>query len=168
MRVLRVLAPGHDVALTALVSDAVAAFNRGVDIRLRFLSIHIEETQVTVTEPDEAAELVNAAIDRDRPAVAILEGHGETALSAAAACVRRNVPLSRLGAGDRRGATADSARGIDRLASQLLVLDDEAAATLVEEALTSGVTSVQGDDVGSNVIKALRVLRTRRGGDAAC
>ena len=171
MKILRVVAPGHDEQLDAGMREAIAAFNRGVDIRLRFLSILVEQVEVRVAEPEAAAEQVNAAIDQERPAVALLSGHGETALAAAAACVRRGVPLARLGAGARHGEHADAARGIDRLSGQLLVLDAAAAAALEDEGLAERAVRVEGTDpaaVGARVIKALRALRARGGGERTC
>ena len=167
MKILRVIAPGSDPSLQAAMGEAITSFNRGVDIRLRFLSIHVDQVELIVDEPGSAAARVDEAITLHRPAVALLDGDGETALASAAACVRRGVPLARLRAGRRDGADADAARGVDRLAGQLLTLDDAAHGRLVEEGLADKAVRIDEADpvaVGTAVIRALRGLRARPGG----
>src|SRR6185503_5851476 len=71
MRVLRVHAPGTPTAVAEAVGRAAVEFNRGLDIRLRFLSIGIEETVVEVADAADAAERVAAAL-AERPSDAVV------------------------------------------------------------------------------------------------
>ena len=119
MRLLTVVAPGGE-GTRATVSAALAAWTRGLDIRLRFLNIGVEEEALAVPAPAEALAAVEAALLRVRPAVVLLHGTGPAALAAAVSAAKSAVPFVRTAAGIRDGAAADEDRAADRLAAALL------------------------------------------------
>ena len=119
MKLLTVVAPGGEETRAA-VSAALAAWTRGLDIRLRFLNIGVEEETLAVPLPAGALAAVEAALLRHRPAVVLLHGGGPAALSAAISASKAAVPLVRTAAGVRGGASGDEERAADRLASALL------------------------------------------------
>jgi UDP-N-acetylglucosamine 2-epimerase len=169
MKILRVLAPDADPSQVGQVRDAVQAFNRGLDIRLRFLAIVVEDRELQVDEPETAAETVGAALAAYGPSVVLVQGADEAALAAATVAAREDVLLARLGAGSRDGPAADVARAVDHLCGLLIVLDDEASASLASEGLADRVLRLEeGPDLGDQVIKALRAERVRRRGDTTC
>ena len=135
MRILRVLTPGADDGVAASVRDAIASFNRGLDIRLRFLSILIEDTELRVEEPESAAELVGAAIEERAPSIVVVQGDEVCALAAATVAARGDRVVAHLGAGTRPECDADTARAIDRVCGLLLPIGDAAYAALLEEGL---------------------------------
>ena len=63
MKLLRILCPGHDPVASTALRDGVVAFNRGLDIRLRFLAIGIEDREITVTDGLSAAAQVESELD---------------------------------------------------------------------------------------------------------
>jgi len=165
MKVLRVHAPGTPTAVAAAVGRAAVEFNRGLDIRLRFLSIGIEETVLEVSDVAGAAESVSAAMSERAPDAVVLFGDGAAALAAATCAVRGHTALVRVGAGRRDGADADSARAIDRLAALLIVDGPAAAAALDAEEVAAPRVDVGGFDdpaAGEKIVRA--VSRARRGG----
>jgi len=174
MRVLRILAPSADEALAQQVRDAVLAFNRGLDIRLRFLSIMVEDRELRLSDPESAVELVGTALADAWPTVILVQGDDETALAAATVAARSgDAVVAHLGAGVRAGDHADASRAIDRVCGLLLPLADDASATLREEGLAERVTALDvgsppRQELGHQVIKALRAERIRRRGDATC
>lgn len=169
MRILRVLAPDADEALALQVRDAVIAFNRGLDIRLRFLAIVVEDREVRVTDAESAAAVVGEALEGFGPSVVLLHGGGATALAAARVAAATEAVVARLGAGGRDTADADVERALDRVCGLLLALDEASAETLQEEGLGDRTTRLAGgSELGHQVIKALRAERVRRRGDATC
>ncbi len=165
MRVLRVHAPGTPPAVADAVGRAVVDFNRGLDIRLRFLSIGIEETVVEIGDAAGAAETVSQAAGRLAPDAVVLFGDGPAALAAAAAAARSKAPLVRVGAGRRVGVDADAARAIDRLAALLVVDGAAAAAALAAENLAAPCVEVGGFADAAAADKIVRaVSRARRAG----
>jgi len=164
MKVLRVHAPGTPTAVADAVGRAAVEFNRGLDIRLRFLSIGIEETVLVVADAAQAAEAVAAAVNERAPDAVVLFGDGAAALAAATSAARSTTALVRVGAGRRDGADGDAARAIDRLAALLIV--DGAAAAAALDAESVGATRVDVgpfDDpaAGEKIVRA--VSRARRG-----
>ena len=130
MRLLTATAPGGEEARRA-ASVALEAWTRGLDIRLRFLNIGIEETVLVLPdasgpgEPAAAALLASEeAIARCRPAVLLLHGGGTAALAAAVSAAKAGVPVVRTGAGRRDGPTADEERAADRLAAVRLAAEE--------------------------------------------
>jgi len=170
MKVLRVHAAGTPSALAAAVGRAAVEFNRGLDIRLRFLSIGIDETVLEVGDAAAGAEAVRAAILDRSPDAVLLFGDGASALAAATSAARARTPIVRVGAGRRVGPDADAARAIDRLASLLVVDGAAAAAALEAESVTSPRVDV-GDfadpAAGDKIVRAVsRARRATQGGDA--
>jgi UDP-N-acetylglucosamine 2-epimerase len=167
MRVLRVHAPGTPDALRRAVAEAVRAFNDELDIRLRFLSIGIEERTLDVTDAADAAARTGEALADGSFDVVLLAGGGEAALAAAAAAVRARVPLVRAGAGTRADADAappgSPSRGADRLASVLLPYTGEDHARLVAEGLAPDDPTGAPEDpaAGPRIVKALSAARRR-------
>jgi hypothetical protein len=168
MKVLRIHAAGTDPELAASVSSAVDSFNRGIDIRLRFLSIEIDETVVEAPDPESAAAVVGELVRTSRPALCVLLGHGVAALAAGAAAVRVGARLVRVGAGCRQGEGADAERAMDRLASVCLVFDEAAFAALADEGLSDRgrrVGSQREPRVGERIVGELaRARRAAQGG----
>jgi hypothetical protein len=167
MKVLRVHAPGTSTAVADAVGRAAVEFNRGLDIRLRFLSIGIEETVVEVKDAADAAEAVAAAVSERAPDAVVLFGDGAAALAAATSAARGRTALVRVGAGRRVGADADSARAIDRLAALLIVDGPAAAAALDAENLVVprvDVGDFEDPSAGEKIVRA--VSRARRGSAA--
>ncbi len=171
MRVALLLAPGAQSETVTRLRDAVRSFNRGLDIRLRFLSIGIDLHELSMDDPAEASQGVDELLLQFDPEAAVLIGDGETAVAAAAAVVRQHRTLVRLGAGRRAGANADAARAVDRLATWRLVDSDEPAAALAREGLTAQCIRVgdpASDEFGRSIIGALRTVRQRAPGDGTC
>jgi hypothetical protein len=136
VRLLTVAAPGGAAARDA-VSPALRAWTKGLDIRLRFLNIGIEERVLDL--PPGSAEAAGVAVERDlasfRPDVLLLHGGGDAALGAALAAARAGIPVVRSAAGRRDGAAADAERAADRLAAALLAADAPARDALAAEGL---------------------------------
>ena len=124
MKLLTLVAPGGDEARRT-VSGALAEWTRGLDIRLRFLNIGVEEAVVVLA--GDALGVAEAALLRERPAAALLHGRGPLAMAAAISVSKAGVPLVRTGAGRRDGEFSDGERAADRLGTALLA---EAAADL--------------------------------------
>jgi hypothetical protein len=168
VRVLRIHAPGTPGDLAAGVGRAVVEFNRGLDIRLRFLSIGIEETVIEVADAAGSAESVALAIRTGLPDVVVLFGEGAPALAAATIAVRERAVLVRGGAGRRDGPHADADRAIDRLATVHLVHCAAEARNLESEGCAAQAIDVgaAGDPAaGERVVRALsRARRSARGG----
>lgn len=168
MKVLRVQAPGTPRELAESVARAVVEFNRGLDIRLRFLSIGIEETVVEVDDAAGSAESVAIAMRETAPDVVVLFGEGAAALAAATIAVRERAVLVRGGAGRRHGPNADADRAIDRLAAVHLVHGAADARNLESEGATGQTIDVgaAGDPAaGERVVRALsRARRSAHGG----
>lgn len=168
MRILRIHAPGTDEGLARALGEAVVAFNRGLDIRLRFLSVGIDEQVVAVEQAAHAAESVGEALRTGGIEMAVLFGDGEAALSAAAAVGRAQSVLVRVGSGVRVGAGADTSRAIDRIAAVRLALGPEAAAALADEGLDppgENVGAADDPETAGRIVKALsRARRQARGG----
>jgi hypothetical protein len=165
VRVLRIHAVGADPGVAAAVGDAVRAFNAALDIRLRFLSVGIEETVVeTAADPDAAGAAAHLAGDRPDPvAIMILLGTGEAAVTAAAAALRAGVPVVRVGAGERSGPDADASRAVDHLCPVLLAWYAAGAEVLRRESAGGAVEVVGGRDdpeTGARIVRA--VTRARR------
>lgn len=164
MRVLRVHAPGTPRALAERVGRAVSEFNRGLDIRLRFLAIGIDETVLDVSDEAQALEAVAAAAQRLAPDVVVVFGEGPPALAATAAAARTRAVVARAGAGRRDGPEADAARAADRLASLHLVESGEHADALEAEGVPGRrveVGAADAPDAGERIVRALS--RARRG-----
>lgn len=140
MRLLTVVAPGG-ARTRAAVSGALAAWTRGLDIRLRFLNIGVEESVVELAgagpgePPAPALASVEEAIGRHRPAVVLLHGRGAEALAACVSAAKAGVPVVRTAAGLRDGASSDEDRAADRLAAALLAPGAAEAAALEAEGL---------------------------------
>jgi UDP-N-acetylglucosamine 2-epimerase len=123
------------------VSVALAAWTKGLDIRLRFLNIGVEESVIVLEaaapgEPAAAAlAAVEEALGRGRPAVVLLHGGGPAALAAGVSAVKAGVPVVRTAAGLRDGPSSDEDRAADRLAAALLAAGPEALAALAAEGL---------------------------------
>ena len=166
MKVLRVHAPGASRSLAERVGAAVADFNRGLDIRLRFLSIGIDESVIEVDGAG-AADAVTAAMET-RPDVLVLLGGGAEAVAAATSASRAGIAVVRVGAGRRAGTDPDAARAIDRLAAVLIVHDAAAARALAAEGVTGLVVDVGGQDDPSAAVRIVeavsRARRSARGG----
>ena len=169
MRVLRIHAPNTDPALAGSVCAAVTGFNAGLDIRLRFLSIVIEEQVLEVSGAADAAETVSASVHSTPPDVVVLMGEGEAAVAAAAAVIRAHHVLVRVGAGARHGASADANRAVDRIATMHLAHGGDALAALEAEGLGGAAHDVgpPGDpSIGERVVGTLsRARRMPRGGE---
>jgi hypothetical protein len=134
VRLLTVVAPGGDEARRS-VSVALDAWTRGLDIRLRFLNIGIEETVLVLPAPvgpgepsATALRMAEEAIDRAEPAVVLLHGGGPAALAAAVSAAKAGVPVVRTGAGGRAGLAADEERAADRLTAVRLAAEGALAA----------------------------------------
>ena len=169
MKILRVLSADADETLAQRVRDAVASFNRGLDIRLRFLSIVVEDRELFVDDAESAAAAVGAALAADAPAIVLVQGDDTAALAAATLAARGERVVAHLGAGSRSGPHADVARAIDRICGLLLAVGDGAHERLAEEGLGArAVRLVDGPEIGNQVIKAVRAERVRRRGDATC
>jgi len=168
MKLLRVHAPGTPDGLAERVGRAVVEFNRGLDIRLRFLSIGIEETVVDVASAAGAADAVAAALRERAPDLVVVFGDGPAALAAAACAARAHVVVVRAGAGRRDGPAADEARAIDRLAALHLVHGPAFAKVLEDEAAAGQRVDVgdAGDPAsGERIVRALsRARRAAQGG----
>ena len=164
MKVLRVEAPGTQRDLAQSVGRAVSQFNRGLDIRLRFLSIGIEDSVIEVADAAGAADALAVTLGAGAPDLVVLFGDGPAALAAAGVAVRSNALLVRVGAGRRGGIDADTARAIDRLAAIHLVHDAAAAAALDLESAPAQRIDVgdAGDPAaGERIVRALsRARRT--------
>jgi hypothetical protein len=175
MRILRLLCQDHETASATALRDAVAAFNRGLDIRLRFLSIGIEDRELEIGEGPDAAVAAERELIAFRPDAVVLLGDGAAAVAAATVAVRHAGVVAHFGAGRRDGDAADTARAVDHLSNVLLVLDDAGDAALREEGLGERVVrvvesgGVEDDPAfGPKVIKALRAARARSSGDSTC
>ena len=169
MKILRVLAPGADPSLVQQVRDGVEAFNRGLDIRLRFLSIVVEGGEALVADPESAVEVVGALMTAAGPTIVLVHGDDAAALAAVTIAARSDAVVAHMGAGTRSGGDADTARAIDRVCGLLLAVGAEAAATLADEGLQDRTRRLEpGAELGHQVIKALRAERVRRRGDATC
>lgn len=168
MRVLRIHAPGTHAGLAAVIGRAVVEFNRSLDIRLRFLSIGIDETVLDVADAAGSAEAVALAIRSGTPDVVVLFGDGAPALAAATIAVRDRAVLVRGGAGRREGPHSDTDRAIDRLATVHLVHGPAEARNLESEGCAAQAIDVgaAGDPAaGERVVRALsRARRSARGG----
>jgi len=168
MRVLRVHAPGTSRGLADRVGRAVVDFNRSLDIRLRFLSIGIDETVIDVESAAAASDAVAAAVRASAPDIVIVFGDGPGALAAAACAARGHCVVVRAGAGRREGPAADEARAIDRLAALHLVHGAAAARILEDEAVAGQRVDVgDADDPasGERIVRALsRARRAAQGG----
>lgn len=167
MRVLRVHTEHADPAVTGAVDHAIQRFNRGLDVRLRFLSIGIEDAVVRPGEGVEVAAEIDAALDRHQPEIVLIVGSGAAAPAAATVAARRRVRTVRLGAGNRSGPHADYERATDRVCTWRLCLDRAALSRLEEEGLGAD-SSVVGDSDSSTmadrVVDALsRIRRTKLG-----
>lgn len=166
MKVLRVHAPGAPRALTEQVGRAVADFNRGLDIRLRFLSIGIDESVLEIEA--EGADAAIAAATDTRPDVIVLLGDGAPAVAAATCASRAGIAVVRVGAGRRAGPDPDAARAVDRLAAVLLVHEAECARALKAEGATGLVVDVgpeDGPSAAARIVEAVsRARRSARGG----
>ena len=170
MRVVRVHAPGADDALAAAVTDAVRAFNAALDIRLRFLSIGIEETVLAVAEAASAAETVDGALTGRGGApgadVVLILGTGEAAVAAATAARRAQVPALRVGAGERGGSDSEAGAGraLDRLCNVLLARGEGPVRVLREEDVPGEIEDVgePGDPAtGERIVRAIARARRR-------
>lgn len=164
MRLLRVHAPGADPRVAAAVGDAVRSFNASLDIRLRFLSIGIEETVAEVRAAEDAATGVEDLVRRESPDLLLLLGGGEAAIAAASASLRSGVPVARAGAGVRTGAAADADRALDHLCGVLLAPGEAEASALRGEDVRAVVEIVGGSDdpaVGEKIVRALSRARRR-------
>ena len=169
MKILRLVTPGADPALAEQLRDAIQAFNRGLDIRLRFLSIFLEDEELRLEDAESAAERTAEALDAARPSVVIVHGDGPAALAAATIAARGDAVLAHLGAGERGGDDADTARAVDRLCGLLLPVGETALGALDSEGLAERTRGlVAGPDLGHQVIKALRAERVRRRGETTC
>jgi len=168
MRVLRIHAPGTPRGLADRVGRAVVDFNRGLDIRLRFLSIGIEETVIEAESAASAADGVAAALRGSNPDLVVVFGDGPAALAAAACAARAQTIVVRAGAGRRDGPAADEARAIDRLSALHLVHDAAGAKVLEEESVPGQRVDVGGADdpaSGERIVRALsRARRAAQGG----
>jgi hypothetical protein len=168
MKVLRVHAPGTPADLAEIVRRAVVEFNRGLDIRLRFLAIGVDETVLEVADAAGAAESVSAAIKQHAPDVVVVFGDGPAALAAATCAVREGAVLVRAGAGRRQGRGADEARAIDRMSTLLLIHEPADAATLDAEGATGPRVEVgpaADPAAGERIVRALsRARRASPGG----
>jgi hypothetical protein len=166
MKVLRVHAPGAPRALAEQVGRAVADFNRGLDIRLRFLSIGIDES-VLELGAEGAADALAAATQR-RPDAVVVLGGGAEAVAAATSAAAAGIAVVRVGAGRRAGPDPDAARAVDRLAAVLLVHDAECARALQAEGVTGLVVDVgpeDGPSAAARIVEAVsRARRAARGG----
>ena len=154
MRLVRVAAPGADADLTDQLGAAFRAFNAGLDIRLRFLSIGIEDRLVEVGDAAEATRTVDGLLAGGDVAAVLLDGTGPAALGAATVTVRRGVALVRLGAG-RRDDDPESCRAIERLAA-LLVADPDGLGTLRSEGMSE-------QDVARRVVSTAAVAAPGNG-----
>ncbi len=156
MKILRVHAPGTDAALAKAIGAAVASFNADLDIRLRFLSIGVDEIVLDVATAEDAAASVGRALASGAADVVVLLGGGEAGLAAAAAVVRAQIPLFRIGAG-RRGSDGGASRGIDHLASCRLALSAADAAVLASEGVDVAETMSGGttDETGAAIVRAV-------------
>lgn len=160
MKILRVHAPGTDVALAKAIGAAVASFNADLDIRLRFLSIGVDEVVLDVASAENAAAAVGSALAGGAADVVVLLGGGEAGLAAAAAVVRAQVPLFRIGAGRRSGCddgVDGASRGIDHLATCRIALGEADAAVLAAEGLDVAQTVTIGkrDETGAAIVRAV-------------
>jgi hypothetical protein len=93
--------PGAD-DLAGEIGEAAAAFNRGLDIRLRFLDVGFEIHTVPV--PDDAATPLaplSEAIEKFRPGAVLVLGRGRRLLECAAAAAKSGPPLVYLVNGER-------------------------------------------------------------------
>lgn len=161
MKVLRIHAPGTSRALAERVGSAVADFNRGLDIRLRFLSIGIDESVLDV--PD-AATADAAAAAEPRPDALVLLGDGAAAVAAATCAARAGIAVVRVGAGRRSGADPDAARAVDRLAAVLIVHDAACARALQAEGVSGLVVDVGGEDDPSAAGRIVEAVSRARPG----
>jgi hypothetical protein len=140
VRLLTVVAP-EGAAAAAAPSEALAAWTRGLDIRLRFLNIGVEETVLAPPEPAAGAPAaaalaeVERAVDRLEPSVLLLHGRGPVALAAALSAAKAGVPVVRTAAGLRDGPAGDEDRAADRLAAARLAPGAAALEALGAEGL---------------------------------
>ena len=162
MRVLRIQAPGTSPQLAESVGRAITQFNRGLDIRLRFLSIGSEDTVVDVTDAAGAADAIAAATTDGAPDLVVLFCDGPAAPAAAWVAGRATGSLVRVGAGQRAGADADASRAIDRLAAIHLVHGAAGVAALEAES-AHGQRIEVGDAAdaaaGERIVRALSRAR---------
>ncbi len=166
MRILTAVAAGGSDARVAL-SAALEAWSRGLDIRLRFLNIGIEELVVDVSAdgaPGEGAAeglaAVEAAILREKPALLVVHGGGAAALAAVITAAKSGVPSLRTAAGVRGGPEDGEERAADRLATVRLAGDAAAAARLRGEGLDATESPADREAWGAAAAKVvLRVLR---------
>ncbi len=169
MRLLRVHSTGTDESLARRIGDAVAEFNRKLDIRLRFLSILIEDDVVEVDDAAAALEAVEQSLSDRQADVVLLMGEGDAAVAAATAANRAGRLLLRMSAGEREGAHADANRAVDRLSSAHLHHGAEAALVLETEGIDGlhiDVGDVTDTDVGDRIVRAIgRARRGAQGGN---
>ena len=162
MKVLRIHAGETDAVLVGALERAVEAFNRSIDIRLRFLSIEIDERVLEVGSPEDAATAVDAALAEDHPSVCVVLGEGVAAVAAATICARTGAVLVRIGAGRRVGAEADASRAVDRLVEVRLAFDEEDLAVLESEGLGENAQCIgpaDGAEAGERIVEVLSRLR---------
>jgi UDP-N-acetylglucosamine 2-epimerase len=129
------------------MSAAMERWNRGLDIRLRFLNIGIEETVIQLDEVAGAGETeasgleqVEQAIVDLAPNVLLLHGHGPAALAAAVSASKSGVTILRTGAGRRDGEISAIECACDRLASALVVEGEIGHEALLADGLADLVT----------------------------
>jgi UDP-N-acetylglucosamine 2-epimerase (non-hydrolysing) len=108
---------------------------------------------------------VEVAVDRFRPAVALIAGDGDTALAAALAASRQGVAIARVGAGlrceDRAVASEINRIVLDELATRHYVDGEEAAERLRAEGVPAEAIAIVGSTVPAVVARWLDSVRER-------
>jgi hypothetical protein len=113
--------PGAD-RVSAQFTDAADEFNRGLDIRLRFLEVGFDVHSLPVPADSAApAEELAGLLEEFRPGVVLALGSGTGLLECAAAAAKKDVPIAYLA----DGAPDRAARAVARL-SGILVATGEA------------------------------------------
>ena len=140
-RVLHLALTRSAAVRLAPVADALPGPQTAVDIAGRVVSWHddapLPPARPAALSAAQAAEAVSEALDRAQPHVALLAGDGDIALACALAVARADVPLARLGAGQRCGDRGDRGEinriAIDELAIRLYTDSDVADEHLLAE-----------------------------------
>lgn len=149
--------PGAD-EITRDFLEAAESFNRGLDIRLRFLDVGFE-LRTVATRPDEPppAPLVEETISRFRPAVLLALGGDESVLECVAAAAKAEVPVAYLLPAEIDGPSA----AIARIAEIVVFGEGEAPATARKDAVALRLPS--GKVPGAALVDILvRSVRERR------
>lgn len=149
--------PGADPAARSF-REAAESFNRGLDIRLRFLDVGFELRDVPVAaDATAAAERLAATIRSFRPGRVLVLGSGPALLECAALAAKEQVPIAFLADG-----TEDRSAGAIARFADLLVVPEGAMPPAVRPETRVVRLSATAEDAAPSLVDLL--LRNARHG----